>query len=45
MNEATVKALLAMQDSGWGVGGSIVEDDVRIEANYKIGQDEEQDNA
>lgn len=36
MNDDMIDALLAMQDSGWGVGGRLVEEEPRIEANYEI---------
>ena len=45
MNEEMVEALKAMQDSGWGVGGRLVEEDPRIEANYRIGEIDVEDEA
>jgi len=43
MNDELVKALIAMQESGWGVGGRLVNESDKIESNYQIGDDKKDD--
>lgn len=36
MNDEMIEALKKMQESGWGIGGKLVEESKEIEANYKL---------
>lgn len=38
MTPEMIEALKAMQESGWGVGGRLVEESPDIEANYSLGE-------